>query len=77
MKVAQLAFSLSNRAGGIFEILLGQSHALSNLGVGVQALGLEDDLSRRDASRWVGISAKCLPVSGPRFSGSLMSLLPH
>ena len=69
MKVAQLAFSLSNRAGGIFEIQVGLSHALKKLGVDVAALGLEDDLTLRDASRWGGISAKCLLVSGPRFFG--------
>jgi glycosyltransferase involved in cell wall biosynthesis len=69
MKVAQLAFSLSNRAGGIFEIQVGLSHALTKLGVDVAALGLEDDLTLRDASRWGGISAKCLLVSGSRFFG--------
>lgn len=67
MKVAQLAFSLSNRAGGIFEILLGQSHALLKLGVEVVALGLKDDLWAKDRERWGGISAAVFPVQGPRF----------
>ena len=69
MKVAQLAFSLSNRAGGIFEILLGQSHALRNLGVGVQALGLEDDLWSKDRERWGTVPASVFSVQGPRFFG--------
>ena len=69
MKVAQLAFSLSNRAGGVFEIQLGLSLALRKLGVDVVALGLQDDLTQRDAFRWGGIPTKCLPVSGPRFFG--------
>lgn len=69
MTVAQLAFSLSNRAGGIFEILLGQSHALRNLGVGVQALGLEDDLWSKDRERWWAVPASVFPVQGPRFFG--------
>jgi glycosyltransferase involved in cell wall biosynthesis len=69
MKVAQLAFSLSNRAGGIFEILLGQSHALRNLGVGVQALGLEDDLWSKDRERWGAVPASVFSVQGPRFFG--------
>ena len=69
MKVAQLAFSLSNRAGGIFEIQVGLSLALKTMGVDVVALGLQDDLTQRDASRWGGIPTKCLPVSGPRFFG--------
>jgi len=67
MKVAQLAFSLSNRGGGIFEILLGQSHALRNLGVGVQALGLEDDLWPKDRERWGAVPASVFSVQGPRF----------
>jgi glycosyltransferase involved in cell wall biosynthesis len=67
MKVAQLAFSLTSRAGGIFEILLGQSRALKSLGVGVSALGLEDDLWERDKARWGNIPAEVLPVQGPRF----------
>ena len=69
MKVAQLAFSLSNRAGGIFEILLGQSHALRNLGVGVQVLGLEDDLWSKDRERWGEVPASVFSVQGPRFFG--------
>ena len=69
MKVAQLAFSLSNRAGGIFEIQVGLSLALKTMGVDVVALGLEDDLTQRDAFRWGGIPTKCLPVYGPRFFG--------
>jgi glycosyltransferase involved in cell wall biosynthesis len=69
IKVAQLAFSLSNRAGGIFEILLGQSHALQNLGVGVQALGLEDDLWSKDRGRWGTVPASVFSVQGPRFFG--------
>jgi glycosyltransferase involved in cell wall biosynthesis len=69
MKVAQLAFSLSNRAGGIFEIQVGLSLALKTMGVDVVALGLQDDLTQRDASRWGGIPTKCLPVYGPRFFG--------
>ena len=69
MKVAPLAFSLSNRAGGIFEILLGQSHALRNLGVGVQALGLEDDLWSKDRGRWGTVPASVFSVQGPRFFG--------
>jgi glycosyltransferase involved in cell wall biosynthesis len=67
MKVAHLAFSLSNRAGGIFEIQLGQSRALKSLGVGVVALGLEDDLWARDEARWGNIPAEVFPVQGPRF----------
>jgi hypothetical protein len=39
MKIAQLAFSLSNRAGEFFEIQLGLSHALKLLGVEGSALG--------------------------------------
>ena len=69
MKVAQLAFSLSNRAGGIFEIQVGLSLALKTMGVDVVALGLQDDLTQRDAIRWGGIPTKCLPVYGPRFFG--------
>ena len=69
MKVAQLAFALSNRGGGIFEILLGQSHALRNLGVGVQALGLEDDLWSKDRERWGAVPASVFSVQGPRFFG--------
>ena len=69
MKVAQLAFSLSSRAGGIFEIQVGLSLALKTMGVDVVALGLQDDLTQRDAFRWRGISTKCLPVYGPRFFG--------
>ena len=69
MKVAQLAFSLSNRAGGIFEILLGQSHALRNWGVDVQALGLEDDLWSKDRERWGAVPASVFSVQGPRFFG--------
>ena len=69
MNVAQLAFSLSNRAGGIFEILLGQSHALRNLGVGVQAFGLEDDLWSKDRERWGAVPASVFSVQGPRFFG--------
>jgi poly(glycerol-phosphate) alpha-glucosyltransferase len=69
MKVAQLAFSLSNRAGGIFEIQVGLSLALKTMGVDVVALGLQDDLTQRDALRWRGIPTKCLPVYGPRFFG--------
>ena len=65
--MAQLAFSLSNRAGGIFEILLGQSHALRNLEVGVQALGLEDDLWSKDRERWGAVPASVFSVQGPRF----------
>ena len=67
LNVAQLAFSLSNRAGGIFEILLGQSHALRNLGVGVQAIGLEDDLWSKDRERWGAVPASVFSVQGPRF----------
>jgi glycosyltransferase involved in cell wall biosynthesis len=69
MKVVQLAFSLSNRAGGIFEIQVGLSLALKTMGVDVVALGLQDDLTQRDAFRWRGIPTKCLPVYGPRFFG--------
>jgi poly(glycerol-phosphate) alpha-glucosyltransferase len=69
VKVAQLSFSLSNRAGGIFEIQLGLCSALQMLGVDVYALGLQDDLSQRDFARWQGIPAKCLPVFGPKFFG--------
>jgi len=69
MKVAQLAFSLSNRAGGIFEIQVGLSLALKTMGVDVVALGLQDELTQRDAFRWGGIPTKCLPVYGPRFFG--------
>ena len=69
MKVAQLAFSLSNRAGGIFEIQVGLSLALKTMGVDMVALGLQDDLTQRDAFRWGGIPTKCLPVYGPRFFG--------
>jgi poly(glycerol-phosphate) alpha-glucosyltransferase len=69
MNLAQLAFSLSNRGGGIFEILLGQSHALRNLGVGVQALGLEDDLWSKDRERWGAVPASVFSVQGPRFFG--------
>jgi glycosyltransferase involved in cell wall biosynthesis len=39
------------------------------MGVDVVALGLQDDLTQRDAFRWRGISTKCLPVYGPRFFG--------
>jgi poly(glycerol-phosphate) alpha-glucosyltransferase len=69
MNLAQLAFSLSNRGGGIFEILLGQSHALRNLGVGVQVLGLEDDLWSKDRERWGAVPASVFSVQGPRFFG--------
>jgi poly(glycerol-phosphate) alpha-glucosyltransferase len=69
LKVAQISFSLSNRAGGIFEIQLGLSLALHNLGVDVCALGLQDDLTERDIARWQGIPTKCLSVFGPRFFG--------
>jgi poly(glycerol-phosphate) alpha-glucosyltransferase len=69
MKVAQLAFSLSSRAGGIFEIQLGQSYALAYLGVDVEALGLEDDLWSQDKWRWGSIPAHVFPVHGPSFFG--------
>lgn len=69
MKVAQLAFSLGNLAEGIFEILLGESHALRNLGVGVQALGLEDDLWSKDRVRWGAVPASVFSVQEPRCFG--------
>ena len=69
MKVAQLAFSLSNRGGGIFEILLGQSHALRKLEVDVQALGLDDDLWSKNRERWGAVPASVFSVQGPRFFG--------
>jgi len=69
MKAAQLAFSLSSRAGGIFEIQLGQSQALANLGVDMLALGLEDDLWSQDKGRWGSIPAHVFPVQGPSFFG--------
>jgi poly(glycerol-phosphate) alpha-glucosyltransferase len=69
MKVAQLAFSLSSRAGGIFEIQVGLSLALKTMGVDMVALGLQDDLTQRDAFRWGDIPTMCIPVYGPRFFG--------
>ena len=64
-----LAPSLSRQMGGINEIMKGVSRELLNLGVEVDAFGIDDKNWELDQHFWGGVSARTFPCFGPRAFG--------
>lgn len=69
MKALFLSPSLSRNAGGIFEIEKSLARALSDSGLEIQALGLNDSNWKEDQAGWAPLDAGVVPVVGPSAFG--------
>lgn len=78
MKVGNLVASISRRAGGLFHSVRNLALYTKKLGVGVTAIGLEDQFTEIDLAAWGGVPVSLYPVVGPKrfgFSPGLVGLI--
>jgi glycosyltransferase involved in cell wall biosynthesis len=77
LKTATIATSVTRRAGGLFDSLLGTCRALSKLpDVRESILSLNDGPSPEDLERWQGVPLQRFSVLGPLFFGYSPELKP-
>lgn len=77
LDVLHLSASLSRKAGGIFESILGFGHGLDTLGLKVAALGLEDSDSHLDIDRWNSVKPYFVDPLGPSSFGFSPQFMKH
>ena len=67
MKTCCITASVSRKAGGLFQSVRHLHSALSRLdGISVEVLGMADEFTAEDLSRWQPLPVQALPVRGPR-----------
>jgi poly(glycerol-phosphate) alpha-glucosyltransferase len=77
MQAICLLESISRADGGIFEAECAlQRHLLLHQKIDVEVVGLEDQFTSCDISRWLPLKPVALPVTGPASIGYSMDLLP-
>ncbi len=77
MKLGVLTASASNKAGGMFGVMIGQSKALNAIfKTKIHIFGLEDELSHRDQAGWGALPVTTCKVQGPGMFGYSPNLVP-
>mgnify|MGYP001576068194 CR=1 FL=1 len=70
MNLGVLTASVSNKAGGVFGVMVGQNKALHRFfNISIEVFGLQDELTQQDLTSWDPLHVTACAVQGPTSFG--------